>query len=459
MRQERSADQTVRVWSAQSGELLQTLHGHQGEVTGVKIHLGHIFSSSSDHSVRRWDIRTGRCIKKYLGHTATVWCLHLAGQHLFTGSDDLTARQFDIATGESVREFKGHSGSVLSLCTACMDMDGFFREGLLCTGSEDGSIRLWRIGPVDMEGGVCVAVSAGQAAKEAANMVAKNAARRATASGERSYGQQPVQNVSHKWEWQGSIHCVCANDQGILYTGSASGVISEFDLNDKAWVELPPDHPGQGGPLWLQQTNSWAGNQGGVMDLACGKEGYLFTASEDCTVHEFWVKKRTKINSVAASKQDRAAVRFESSGVGSYQPTQRIPHLRSRQRVNKPQPSTSSEVPLKTAEFRQPSENAKLAAQERLQKMAVEQLRNKEHADALTSALEKEVKTHQAGAGAGQKEPSQESYGDRSSPVVRLRERGSAQRKQFAEVREKHRQMEEYNRTLEKRLRELEIGR
>jgi len=235
-----------------------------------------------------------------VGHTGTVWSIHLSSHHVFTGSDDWTAKQYSMSTGECIRTFEGHDGSVMSLCTVCMDMEGIFSEGLLCTGSEDGSIRLWRVGPKEMQGGDCVGMSCGEAAAKEGKRITAEQMKHDTHFGssldlDASTSDHHARQAGvHKWEWDGSIHTVAANNMGIIYSGSAAGIICEYDLNDKAWVELPPEEMGVGAPLWLQRTNSWKSEGGAIMGMVVNDEGYLHAACEDCTAHEFWVSRKTK---------------------------------------------------------------------------------------------------------------------------------------------------------------------
>lgn len=266
---------------------------------------------------------------QYVGHTGTVWSIHLSSHHVFTGSDDWTAKQYDMTTGECIRTFEGHDGSVLSLCTVCMDMEGMFSEGLLCTGSEDGSIRLWRIGPKDMSGGDCVAISCGEAAAKKGKRITADemkcetgpmvgglsqlrgwngdwAARDLDTSKADNMDHHARQASAHTWAWGGSIQCVAANTQGVIYSGSAQGIVCEYDLNDKAWVELPPDDDDIGAPLWLQRTSSWKSAGGAIMGMVVNDEGYLHTACEDSTAHEFWVSKQAKGTIKSAHKKNVA---------------------------------------------------------------------------------------------------------------------------------------------------------
>lgn len=54
-----------------------------------------------------------------------------------SGSYDCTIKLWDTVTGRCMRTLTGHGGYVTSLQ---------FREGLLISGSEDKSIRVWKFG-------------------------------------------------------------------------------------------------------------------------------------------------------------------------------------------------------------------------------------------------------------------------------------------------------------------------
>jgi WD40 repeat protein len=66
-----SADNTVRVWSAATGECEQTIEGHTGTVTSAAFSPEgqQIVSGSYDKTVRVWDAATGDCMQTMPGHT------------------------------------------------------------------------------------------------------------------------------------------------------------------------------------------------------------------------------------------------------------------------------------------------------------------------------------------------------------------------------------------------------
>jgi GTPase SAR1 family protein len=64
-----SADRTVRVWDAESGQLLRTLEGHGNRVSSVAwMGDGHrLASGSDDHTIRVWDAESGQLLRTLEG--------------------------------------------------------------------------------------------------------------------------------------------------------------------------------------------------------------------------------------------------------------------------------------------------------------------------------------------------------------------------------------------------------
>ena len=69
-----SDDQTVRLWDAATGALLQTLEGHTGVVTSVAFSPNgkQVVSGSYNRTVRLWDAATGAPLQTLEGHTGSV---------------------------------------------------------------------------------------------------------------------------------------------------------------------------------------------------------------------------------------------------------------------------------------------------------------------------------------------------------------------------------------------------
>jgi WD40 repeat protein len=181
-----SADKTVRIWCAASGECCAVLRGHTGSVLCVAWSRDSRMIASGaacmDNSVRMWDAVSGELVTDPLKeHERGVWAValnkdatllvsgsgdglvkvwglagtptvlrtftrhkdcvksvafHVDGRHVVTASYDKTVRVWDVHTGREDWVLKGHSGYVTS---AALSADG----GKIASGSFDKSVCLW----------------------------------------------------------------------------------------------------------------------------------------------------------------------------------------------------------------------------------------------------------------------------------------------------------------------------
>ncbi|KAJ3189211.1 hypothetical protein HDU85_002836 [Gaertneriomyces sp. JEL0708] len=94
-----SVDGKISIWDITNMQLRQTVQ-HDDAVTGIAWHATEPYftSISADRSVRVWDARTGECMKTFLGHQATILDLALTrdGRTIITGSDDGQALVFHV---------------------------------------------------------------------------------------------------------------------------------------------------------------------------------------------------------------------------------------------------------------------------------------------------------------------------------------------------------------------------
>ncbi|XP_021282644.1 phospholipase A-2-activating protein [Herrania umbratica] len=134
-------DTMVFVWDLMTGEKVQSLKGHQLQVTGVLLDDGDIVSSSVDCTLRRW--RNGQPVESWEAHKSAIQAvIKLPSGELVSGSTDTTLKLWRGKT--SVHTFVGHTDTVRGLAV----MPGL---GVL-SASHDGSIRLWaQSGEVLME--------------------------------------------------------------------------------------------------------------------------------------------------------------------------------------------------------------------------------------------------------------------------------------------------------------------
>ncbi|EEF43307.1 phospholipase A-2-activating protein [Ricinus communis] len=134
-------DTLVLVWNLSNGEKVQTLRGHRLQVTGIALDNEDIVSSSIDCTLRRW--RKDRGVESWEAHKSAIQAvIKLHSGELVTGSSDTTLKLWKGRT--CLHTFVGHSDTVRGLA----EMQGL---GVL-SASHDGLIRLWAItGQVLME--------------------------------------------------------------------------------------------------------------------------------------------------------------------------------------------------------------------------------------------------------------------------------------------------------------------
>ena len=136
-----SEDKTVRVWDAQTGQTIHILEGHTETVRSVALEGDRIVSGSgihlapgSDTTVRVWDAQTGQAIRTLEGHTETVSSVALSGDCIVSGSEDKTVRVWDAHTGQTIHSLEGHSGHVERVAVS---------GDCIVSGSRDKTVRVW----------------------------------------------------------------------------------------------------------------------------------------------------------------------------------------------------------------------------------------------------------------------------------------------------------------------------
>ncbi|RDB22311.1 Cell division control protein 4 [Hypsizygus marmoreus] len=119
-----SDDHSIHIYSPTSGELIRSLHGHEGGVWALAASKDILVSGSTDRTVRIWDLATGRCTHVFGGHTSTVRCLA-------------------IVKPEWV-DVEQEGGGVVK--------ERWPKRPLIVTGSRDHSLRVWTLPrPGEME--------------------------------------------------------------------------------------------------------------------------------------------------------------------------------------------------------------------------------------------------------------------------------------------------------------------
>lgn len=135
-------DGTLRIYDANTGELLHTLTGHTGWIRNFSFSPDGktLASASHDGTLRIWDANTGEHLYTLTGHTGAVYSVsfHPNGRTIASVSEDATLRIWDATTGAYLRTLTRHTGWVESV--------SFSPDGrTLASGSRDEMVRIWDV--------------------------------------------------------------------------------------------------------------------------------------------------------------------------------------------------------------------------------------------------------------------------------------------------------------------------
>lgn len=135
-----SADDTLVVWDASSGEELLSCHqGNEYDVTTVAFDPTgtRILTGDGENQIKIWDAETGDEVETLLGHTETIVCASYSpdGKTILSGGWDDNLRLWETRAGQLIREFKTHRDDI----TAALFAD----NDLLVSASEDNTVRIW----------------------------------------------------------------------------------------------------------------------------------------------------------------------------------------------------------------------------------------------------------------------------------------------------------------------------
>jgi WD40 repeat protein len=130
-----SDDQTLKVWSSETGRCIATLEGHSGGVWSSQLSPDDIvISGATDRTLKIWKAHTGELLHTLYGHSSTVRCLALNGDRVVSGSRDTTLRLWDIKKGECIVVLPGHSMAV-----RCVE----FKGDIIVSGAYDHLVMVW----------------------------------------------------------------------------------------------------------------------------------------------------------------------------------------------------------------------------------------------------------------------------------------------------------------------------
>ena len=133
-----SADNTIILWDATTGQYKETLIGHKRAVYSIAFSPdGQTLASGSwDKTIKLWDTTTWKYRHTLVGHEKVVYCVAFSpdGQILASGSADKAIILWDTTTGKHVETLIKHNKSIYGIA--------FSPDGqTLVSGSADKRIR------------------------------------------------------------------------------------------------------------------------------------------------------------------------------------------------------------------------------------------------------------------------------------------------------------------------------
>ena len=136
-----SADTTVALWNADSGEKVGVLAEHSGWVLGSSFSAtgSYLASASWDKTVRIWDPGSETLINTLIGHSAGVWSVdfHPRSATLCSSSEDGTIKIWDARTSKPVLNLSG--GHSEAIYCAKWSTDG----AMIASGSADTKVNIY----------------------------------------------------------------------------------------------------------------------------------------------------------------------------------------------------------------------------------------------------------------------------------------------------------------------------
>jgi WD40 repeat protein len=136
-----SSDHSIKIWDANTCDLINSLIGHKDWVNSVAFSFDNlkIVSGSDDRRIKIWDAELGCLLHTLKGHTKSINSVAFSPNNLkiVSGSDDFSIKIWDVESGNLINTLAdAHIGSVNSVA--------FSPDNLkIVSGSADHSIKIW----------------------------------------------------------------------------------------------------------------------------------------------------------------------------------------------------------------------------------------------------------------------------------------------------------------------------
>ena len=136
-----NGDKTARIWNVKTGQTLQILKGHIGDVQSVRFLPDgrHVLTGSLDNTLRLWDIETGEEIRQLNGRFGGVEKIAIFpdGRWAASAGLDKTLRLWDLESGEEQARFNDFPERLLSVAVS--------PDGKRVLGASGSKLFLWNV--------------------------------------------------------------------------------------------------------------------------------------------------------------------------------------------------------------------------------------------------------------------------------------------------------------------------
>jgi WD40 repeat protein len=105
------ADNGMRVWDLERGDLMMKLEGHTQKITAHQFDAHLLASASVSGHVRVWDLRSHQCVH-VLKHDAGVNAFQFDNGRLASGTWDGRVLLWDLTSGRMIQEWQAHKNGV-----------------------------------------------------------------------------------------------------------------------------------------------------------------------------------------------------------------------------------------------------------------------------------------------------------------------------------------------------------